>query len=192
MNDNLVLLLLAVRLRSRGVAEAVGATLADLHGDAVVQADVDTALATALERGQLRRRGDEGRWSLTPAGDAELNALLASDLDGEDWADITTGYEAFLPLNRRFLAACILWQDDPGGLDDFVELIAALVPITDALAATRARFAGYGPRLVGALTEAANDPAWIDSPTRDSIHTVWFELHEHLLATLGRSRVDES
>ncbi len=191
MTDLDVLVLLAVRLRSRGTAETVAATVADLTGVAVGEAAVAQRLEAALDRGQVRRRGDEGRWSLTPAGDAELNALLAADLVGEDRADVTTGYEAFLPLNRRFLTACVGWQDDPDSLDEFVELVAAVVPITDALAVTRARFAGYGPRLVGALTEAATDPAWIDSPSRDSVHTVWFELHEHLLATLGRSRTDE-
>jgi hypothetical protein len=45
--------------------------------------------------------------------------------------------------------------------------------------------------LVGAVSEAVDDPAWVDAPGLDSIHTVWFELHEHLLASLGRARVDE-
>lgn len=191
MSGQGVLTLLAVRLRSRGTADVIATTLADLTGGPVDATAVEDALVASLDVGQVRRRGEEGRWSLTPAGEAELNALLAADLTGEDRADVTTGYEAFLPLNRRFLAACIAWQDDPDGLDEFVALVAALVPIADALADVRSRFAGYGPRLVGALTEAAVDPAWIDSPTRDSVHTVWFELHEHLLATLGRSRADE-
>lgn len=186
-----VLTLLAVRLRSRGTADAVAAMVQDLADEPVDRVRVDEVLAAALDVGQVRRRGEEGRWSLTPAGEAELSALLGADLIGEDRADVVTGYEAFLPLNRRFLAACVAWQDDPDGLDAFVELVAALVPITDALADVRSRFAGYGPRLVGALAEASGDPAWIDSPTRDSVHTVWFELHEHLLASLGRSRVDE-
>ncbi|MEM9465946.1 MAG: hypothetical protein AAGA90_11265 [Actinomycetota bacterium] len=191
MNDLGDLVLLAVRLRSRGDAGAVTESVRDLLGDDVERALVDVVLHDAAERGQVRVRGEEGRWSLTPAGEAELNAILTADLTGEDRADVTTGYEAFLPLNRRFLRACVTWQDDPYGLDEFVELVAGVVPITDALAATRHRFAGYGPRLVGALAEAAADPAWIDSPTRDSVHTVWFELHEHLLATLGRSRSEE-
>ena len=191
MNGSHELTLLAVRLRSRGDAEAVTGSVRDLSGEPVEQAAVEVELAAALERGQVRRRGEEGRWSLTPAGEAELNALLAADLTGEDRADVSTGYEAFLPLNRRFLAACVAWQDGVERIDVFVELVAALVPIADALSATRARFAGYGPRLVGALAEAASDPAWVDSPSRDSIHTVWFELHEHLLASLGRSRTHE-
>ena len=33
----------------------------------------------------------------------------------------------------------------------------------------------------------AGDPDWFTRPTVDSYHTVWFELHENLLATLGSS-----
>ena len=191
MNGLGELVLLGVRLRSRGDAAAITESVRDLAGAEIQQPVVEAELADALDRGQVRRRGEEGRWSLTPAGEAELNARLAADLTGEDRADVTTGYEAFLPLNRRFLGAVVSWQDHREDVDDFVELVASVVPIADALAATRGRFAGYGPRLVGALAEAAADPAWIDSPTRDSVHTVWFELHEHLLATLGRSRTEE-
>ena len=94
-------------------------------------------------------------------------------------------------MRRRFLAACVGWQDDPAGLDEFIDLIGLLGPVLDALAEVRTRFASYSPRLAAALGEATTDPRWIDSPTRDSVHTVWFELHEHLLATLGKTRVDE-
>ena len=191
MPDSLDLLtLLAVRLRSRGTSDAIAITVGDLTGRNV-DAAVMASLETAVELEQVRRRGDEGRHSLTPAGDAELAALLAADLDGPSRAEITTAYEAFLPLNRRFLAACVGWQDDPAEIDEFDELIDALAVVLDALTVVRARFGSYGPRLAAARSEAAVDPRWIDSPTRDSVHTVWFELHEHLLATLGRRRTDE-
>lgn len=191
MTDALDLLtLLAVRLRSRGTSEAVMATVADLAGENDEET-VARTLADAAELEQVRVRGDERRHSLTPAGEAELAALLAAELDGQSRAKITTAYEAFLPLNRRFLAACVGWQDDPVGLDEFIELIDELTPVTDALTETRRRFGSYSPRMTAALVEAVGDPRWIDSPSRDSVHTVWFELHEHLLATLGRSRTDE-
>jgi len=32
------------------------------------------------------------------------------------------------------------------------------------------------------------DGEWFTKPTVDSYHTVWFELHENLLATLGIER----
>ena len=45
--------------------------------------------------------GDEVRRPslVDPAGEAELNALLAADLVGPDRADAATAYEAFLPIN---------------------------------------------------------------------------------------------
>ena len=33
---------------------------------------------------------------------------------------------------------------------------------------------------------------WFDKPLIDSYHTVWFELHEDLLATLGLERSTET
>ena len=150
MSDSLDLLtLLAVRLRSRGTSAAVALTVADLT-DTVIDDEIAELLVVAVELEQIRRRGDEGRHSLTPAGEAELAALLAADLDGPSRAEITTGYEAFLPLNRRFLAACVGWQDDPAGLDEFVELIDLLAPVLAALTVVRHRFAGYASRFAAA------------------------------------------
>jgi hypothetical protein len=37
----------------------------------------------------------------------------------------------------------------------------------------------------------AGDADWFTKPTIDSYHTVWFELHENLLATLGIERGTE-
>ena len=34
----------------------------------------------------------------------------------------------------------------------------------------------------------AGDPSWVDRTGADSCHTVWFELHEDLIATLGLRR----
>jgi hypothetical protein len=38
----------------------------------------------------------------------------------------------------------------------------------------------------------AGDRPWVDGSDRDSCHTVWFQLHEDLLATLGLRRGDEA
>ncbi|MEM8708197.1 MAG: hypothetical protein AAGE98_17170, partial [Actinomycetota bacterium] len=193
VSDIGLLTMLAVRLRSRGTTEAITETVAELDGGepADLADRVDRLLLAAVDDGRLRRRGDEGRHSLTPTGDAELSALLAAELTGLDRADVMVAYEAFLPLNRRFLTACVDWQDGLIELEAFLELVGELVPVLDTLAAIRLRFAGYAPRLVRALSEATVDPTWIDAPSLDSVHTVWFELHEHLLASLGRARTDE-
>lgn len=179
-----VLVLLAARLRSRGTAEAVGATFADLGGDLATFA---TLLATAEQLEQIRCRGAEKRWSLTGAGEAELAAHLAAEAAQVGRADLGTAYEAFLPLNREFLAA-LADEASPARLDD---LVARLGPVLRALADRLDRFGAYERRFEVAQETAADDPTWIASPRVDSIHTIWFELHEHLLATLGRNRTHE-
>ena len=41
------------------------------------------------------------------------------------------------------------------------------------------------------FAKAAGDGDWFTKPTIDSYHTVWFELHENLLSTLGIERGHE-
>jgi pyruvate,orthophosphate dikinase len=50
----------------------------------------------------------------------------------------------------------------------------------------RARLA----RAFGRVREG--DHAWLTSPRLDSYHSVWFELHEHLIRLAGRTRVEEA
>ena len=55
-----------------------------------------------------------------------------------------------------------------------------------ALAGCLDRLAGYSERYEAALARArAGEREWVDGLGRDSCHTVWFQLHEDLLATLG-------
>jgi hypothetical protein len=51
------------------------------------------------------------------------------------------------------------------------------------------RFAGYDDRFTAALGQAeAGRLSWVDGVGVDSCHTVWIQLHEDLLATLGLQR----
>lgn len=185
MTDPAVTILLATRLRSRAPRDAIAVTDALLGGD---PSTFDDRLAEAETLGQVRVRGEEERRSLTGAGEAELAAHLGVETDEVGRADLTTAYEAFLPLNRAFLAAVQMPQVPHDALR---EMVVDLEPILEALTTALPRFSGYRARFTTALDLALMDPDWIAAPTRDSVHTVWFELHEHLLATLGRDRTAE-
>ena len=51
------------------------------------------------------------------------------------------------------------------------------------------RFGGYGDRFAAALAQVdRGQRRYVDEPGLDSAHTVWFQLHEDLLATLNLSR----
>jgi hypothetical protein len=130
------------------------------------------------------------RQSLTPTGEAELRALLAAETDVVGRAELTTAYEAFLPLNHEFLSVITA----PKGRQrraKLEQLTLRLVPVLTSLIGRLGRFDGYRARFDRALANAEQDSAWIDSPGLDSVHTIWFELHEHLLATLGLTRTAE-
>ena len=58
-----------------------------------------------------------------------------------------------------------------------------------ALAAVAPRLASYPSRLAEAAGAiATGDSRFVANPRVDSLHQVWFELHEDVLVTLGRSR----
>ncbi len=150
-----------------------------------------------------------GGWSLTGRGRAENERRLATELRDVPGgaAAVHRVHQAFLPLNARLRQACTDWQlkpgpagplspnahDDPAWdgrvLRELTALGAALGPLAAELAELLDRFRGYGTRFATAAGRAAGgEPSWVDGGGADSCHTVWFELHEDLIATLGLRR----
>jgi hypothetical protein len=150
-----------------------------------------------------------GGWSLTKAGRDENERQLAAELEQVDGgAEVfRVEYEHFLPLNARLLQACTDWQIRPTSTDALAandhrdeawngrvveELTAlgdSLRPLSGRLMSVLSRFGGYDARFAGALERVvAGDQEWVNGTGQDSCHTVWFELHEDLLATLGLER----
>jgi hypothetical protein len=154
------------------------------------------------------RFADAGGWHLTEAGRVEGERRLAAELAAAGaLGAVTTAHQRFLPLNRRFARACTNWQvrpmagdpsaandHDDWGWDDRVlrtldAVGRALPEVTTPLASALRRFEGYDDRFAAALARVnAAQPQWIDAPDVDSCHTVWVQLHEDLLATLGIPR----
>jgi hypothetical protein len=64
-----------------------------------------------------------------------------------------------------------------------------LRPICQELGQRLARFHGYDDRFTAALARVEQgELTWVARPRVDSCHTVWMELHEDLIATLGIRR----
>ena len=173
-------------------------------------AEVAELLSSALDAGLARRRdGRVSGWLLTAEGRTEGEQLLAAELDGAGARPTVAGaYERFMQINKELLAACTAWQvrdEGAGTLNDHSdaaydaqviarlgEVDGAVQPICAELAATLERFGSYGPRLAEARARVeGGDVDWFTKPMIDSYHTVWFELHEDLLATLGIERSTE-
>ncbi len=198
-----LLVLLGLRLAGFRPADVVAAAagLPQEEVAALLEGFAATGLAT-------HRSGRFNGWSLTPAGRAEGERLLAAELDDAGCrVELERCYRDFLQLNGLLLALCTDWQmTGPETLNDhtdaayddavvgrLVELDGAAQPVCWRLAACIGRYGGYGRRLAHALSRVRDgERDWFTKPMIASYHTVWFELHEDLLATLNLDRAAET
>jgi hypothetical protein len=204
-SDPRTLVLHGLRLKGFAEAPAVAETVAVDESAAKLLLDqlVGEQLATY-------REGRMSGFTLTPAGRGEHARLLSEELDAAGVREAVRGsYKRFLRLNGGLLEVCTAWQlrdvDGEPAINDHtdeaydagvIERLAALHgqvhPICDELRASLERYAIYGPRLATAVDHVrAGDTDWFTKPMIPSYHTIWFELHEDLLATLGIERGSE-
>ncbi|HET6794665.1 MAG TPA: hypothetical protein VFH45_09495 [Acidimicrobiales bacterium] len=176
----------------------------------------DTMVKSALESmagsGLVSfRQGRTSGWTLSAAGRARHGELVAAELDACGCrGPIDDGYRRFLTVNARLLEVCTKWQlravggrqvpndhsdaaydaavvSELGAVDDFIQ------PVCADLAVTMERLSSYGSRLAEARRRVdAGQGEWMTRPVIDSYHTIWFELHEDLLVTLGIERAREA
>jgi hypothetical protein len=146
-------------------------------------------------------------WALTPTGRSENERLLGLELELVGARpDIQDAYGRFLGLNAELKAICTDWQvrgdtlNDHSDVDHDEAVIVRLVAlhrkarvVCRDLDARLSRFGRYEGRLATARQKVLDgDGGWFTQPLIDSYHTVWFELHEDLLATLGIDRSAET
>jgi len=194
-------------VRLKGFADVGPIVEASGLDSSVVQGILAALGADELAR---HREGRVSGWTLTPAGRALHAELVAAELaDAGCESDVETSYQEFLGLNPRLLSTASAWQlrqkdgqpvvndhtdapHDARVIADLRALHSATAPLVDRLGSLLERFARYGPRLSMAVDRVeAGDHDWFTKPLIDSYHTVWFELHEDLLSTLGKERASE-
>jgi pyruvate,orthophosphate dikinase len=120
---------------------------------------------------------------------------------------VDSAYRQFLGLNTDLLTVCTEWQMvdettlndhsdaayDAGVVERLTALHGRLEPVLGDLEGALDRYALFRPRLETALERVqGGDPDWFTKPMIDSYHTVWFQLHEDLLNTLGIERSKEA
>jgi hypothetical protein len=176
-------------LRVRGLAEA----------DRLVGVAVDDAerLCKELEADGFvqHRDGVVSGWRLTPIGRREHDRLVTEELDESAARPaVESAYRRFLRLNRPFLELCTDWQrgDTPDPSERLDGLHVEVHGVVDDLAAALDRFGAYAVRFEAALARVRDgDLDYVTRPLIDSYHTIWSELHEDLLSTLGIARGSE-
>ena len=190
-------------LRLKGFADTpVVAALTRLD-----EADVAKHLDVASNDGRATRRdGRISGWALTAEGRARHAELIRDELESSGArAKVEDGYRRFLDHNGELLSVCTDWQLRSGALNDHADadydkgiigrlehIDGQIQPVTRDLGDALERFGAYGNRFTRALGKVKKgERDWFAKPMIDSYHTIWFELHEDLLATLGIERSKE-
>lgn len=197
-------------LRLKGVAEAPA--VVEVAG--IDETDAKAQLDHLVEDGLASyREGGLSGFMLTPAGRAEHAQRLSDELDQHGVREAIQGaYQRFLMHNHDLLAACTAWQlreDEPGGvpvandhadaaydaavIEQLAEIDTRIQPVCEELSQSLRRYDRYAPAFTHALERLrSGDKDWFTKPMIPSYHTLWFELHEDLLATLGLERAQEA
>lgn len=177
------------------LATAVGRATADVESDLI---DLGAARLVSFHGGPV------GGWGLTDAGRAEAERRIVAEAAPVRDV-IAAAYAEFLALNPILLQVCTDWQlrsseappvvNDHGDRDYDAAVLGRLdavardvEPIVARLAAALARFDRYRARLSEARERVAEGDGAYLADGMDSYHAVWFQLHEDLLVTLGRTR----
>jgi hypothetical protein len=187
----------AVRLKGR-VGEADLAATVDEDPADIAATSAQLTAAGLLVQGKTLRISPEGR--------ERLNARLAQERSGIDQIVLAKSYDDFRSVNARFKALVADWQikdgqpnahDDPeydaAVLNRLDNVHQQVLPIIAAVTTLLPRLSAYAKKLDSALAKVkAGETTWLARPIIDSYHTVWFELHEELIAASGLTREEEA
>jgi hypothetical protein len=187
----------AVRLKGR-VAPADLATTID-EGPAAISDTVASLCDSGLLIADKTVR-------LSPEGRQRLAELLGQERSSADAAAILAEYEKFRGVNAEFKTLVTDWQIKDGEPNDHQdprydgEVLARLddihkqvLPIIGSIAGQLPRLGFYADKLNNSHKKIrGGDTTWLARPLVDSYHTVWFELHEELIAAAGLTRGGEA
>lgn len=180
-----------------GVAKASGLPESDVESELI-----DLAVAGLVTHAS----GDFGGWGLSEEGRAADAERIAEELTAAGARErVTAVFDQFLVLNPELLDLCTAWQTrtadgtmtmndhsdsayDARVLDRFTEFHQRAEPLCAELSGVLLRFQRYPVRLADALARARAGSLEYVTDSTASYHTVWFQLHEDLLATLGLTR----
>ena len=159
------------------------------------------ALEAAAGSGLLT--AGNGRYRITPEGRELLNDMVEQQRAALDTARLEELYESFDQYNSTLKQIVTDWQLRPNDHSDaaydaaITERLGVLhrnfttwLGELERVAPGMERYAGRFQAAVEAVE--SGDHSFVAKPITDSYHTVWFELHEELIALTGRNRAAEA
>lgn len=176
----------AVFLKKMATAE----TVADVTGLPVEE--VSRHFASAADQGWLIDMPPTGVM-LLDEGIAQVAGYYRATYSGlRADPEIINWYDGFETLNSRFISLVSEWQKSEG--DEriqrrLLQTAERLAKDIGQLLPRIARYAAYPRRLEHSMDKVdAGERDFVCKPTVDSVHNIWFEFHEDILAVLGRPR----
>lgn len=184
--------------------------LSDVEGLVVIldqdPDDVKTALEQAVSEGNAMAA--RGKYMITPAGRKTLDDAypewFARERSDAEIASVMESFES--GVNKQVLSLTTAWQTvevagerQPNDHSDSAydaKIIDKLGAVLDRTSTVLAPLIAAQPsvdrflsRIADALTRAEDGELdYVSSVRIDSFHTVWFQMHEHILRITGRER----
>ncbi len=192
-----VLRLIVIKGRATvdAIAASLGANITEVH-----------ARGEALVAGEYCVETPAG-WRATAHGRQYLATLLEQERASVDADALAVAYAEFCDHNAELKDVITAWQmtdtatpNDHQDADYDARVLARLDELHHRAAPLLKRIGGLAPRLARYLDRLElalgkvndGDHTWVARPIMDSYHTVWFELHEDLIALSGLTRADEA
>ncbi|RJO78361.1 transcriptional regulator [Nocardia panacis] len=202
MSDSGTDLLVLHALRCVGTAGLARVAAATGLGESRVEFELIDLVAAGL----VTHIADFDVWALTDTGRVVDAERITDELESAgSRAAVAAAYDSFLVLNPELLDLCtasqlrsvdgVMTANDHGDpsydarvLDLFTEFHRRATVVCAELSATLPRFDRYRIRLTAALDRTTSGALEYLADNTASYHTVWAQLHEDLLATLGIPR----
>ncbi len=155
--------------------------------------EVGALLEESIELGLVRELA--GQYLLTDDGRRHVLEYYESKYSElRNNTDLISWYDNFEGINSRFLKQVSAWQTEVGSSQEkaYARIIRLVERhITGLTEASKwiARYGHYAQRFRRSIERIdAGQTEYITSPMVDSLHNIWFEFHEDILAVLGRPR----
>lgn len=105
---------------------------------------------------------------------------------------VTEWYERFETLNSQFLKLVSEFQTSGGDarvLAQLMKVVGRQITALRKIESDIPRYGVYADRFATAIEKVdLGDKSFVTNPRADSIHNIWFEFHEDILAVVGRPR----
>ncbi|SHL42726.1 hypothetical protein SAMN05443637_12837 [Pseudonocardia thermophila] len=200
MLDPYQLTLHSLTLKQLATAEQ----LAEVTGQDL--AELEAGLEKAVAAGEVMAA--KGKYMITPKGREVLDGVYPQAFTAlRGTADVTDAMNAFeTGVNKQVLSLTTDWQtkeiggervpNDHADADYDGKILDKLSRVVDKTAKVLAPVIALDPlvdrfldRIRDALTRAeGGETDYVSGVRVDSVHTVWFQMHEHLLRMTGRER----